>query len=357
MKSKLVLIFYVIAIIALPNDALFNWLGQLTGLVFWRQLIWLIGTITLFIFLSQRYRNYSYVNRVCKKYNIIYVFLLFLCFISLFLYGFSTIRVLNSFIDYTYGIIFIIFPAICFESGWTRKKFNYFFIIIGIFLSAGFLVDFAMDGAITMLFHVTQDGSLMEFDSGRFQFFATAVTTLSVFYCLCLMCCFVEIKQSRGIIKVILILISFFFLFGCIFSGSRQTLATLIVEELAGLFYVFKNSKASMITIVASILIAILILPQARNILSDNSGFETRYDVEDIKNDERSELWLQGFEDTFSSISRLTIGDGVCYVHGQHADSHEKVGLHYENTFFARISDILCEIKKITSSLYSTLVQ
>lgn len=340
MKNRFLLFFYLVSIFALPNDALFNWIGGLCGIAFWRQLIWLVGVFSLFIFISKRNNNYIYINKICGKFNIIYILILFLCVFTILVYGFSTIRVLNSFIDYTYGIIFVIFPALSFGCGWTRKQFNYFFIAIGVFLSAGFLVDFALDGAITMLFHVTQDGSIMEFDSGRFQFFATAVTTLSVFYCLCLLCCFVEIKQSKGILKVLLLLITLFFIFGCIFSGSRQTLAALIIEEAAGLFFVFRRSRASIVTIIFSALIAILLMPQARNILSENSGFESRYAVEDIKNDERSVLWVHGFEDTFSSITRLTIGDGVGFVHGQKASLGEKVGLHYENTYFARISEI-----------------
>lgn len=341
---RLFLYFFIAAIFMTANDAFFTWVGMFTGLAFWRQLIWLIGMYIVYYVMKKRSDVDPLIVQIYRKYKKLFVFIIFFAVITILINGFNLVRIMYTLIEYSYGLPFLLFPFVCRKCGWGISKVNYLFIILGTFLTTGLLVDYMSGGLITTAFVLAVSQGVEQFGNGRYNFLSTSNSIMTVYYSLCLMCCFYEYHRTKNFFsKYLLLLLTIYFIFGSVFTGARQTLVGLILVEVIGFWSILKSGNKSFFFMVAMLIIFVSIaLPSAQNLLSDNSGFEKRYSADAVSEDDRTETWKRGFRETFidTSIRRLTIGDGVGLATGQKANQNETVGPHYENTFFARISEI-----------------
>lgn len=326
------------------NDALFTKLGVMSGLSFWRQLISLISYIILLKLLPvARTEGYNYTLDVLGSYKKLFVYIGFASLLTIMINGFGIYRVFYAITEYAFPIPFIFVPMIAVKCGWSRSKLNRFFIGIGIFLSTGLIVDYITGGFFTTMFILSISDALENFDSGRFYFLSTSNAIFTVYYSLCVMCCFHEYHNSnRTSVRVFLLLISFYCIFASIFCGARQTLVGLLLVEFLGLFSIVRSNATNVLFLLVSFGFLYLAVPSAQKMLSDNTGFGDRYSAAAIQEDERNETWQKGFEHCFSNttVKRALVGDGVSYVVSMKAAKGEEVGKHYENTFFTRISEL-----------------
>ncbi len=341
MNKKALILFYAISIFMLTNDALFTWLGHVTGLVFWRQLIWLVGIVIVFRTLGNKNLRIPEIRKICNGFNRLYVILIILSIFAFIIPQFNLIRIVHAFIGYTYGLPFLLFPYFSRYYGWSSKSFDSFFIFLGLFISLGFLFDFLTGGIITMMFYGSVTDLSGDFSDGRYSFLSTATTIITMIYCVCQVCCFKESQNAkRAVKKWLLLTLSVFFIFGSIFSGSRQTLAAMMIVEVAGVVTVIKSRKVGLFSIAIVALVLVIAFPYANKLFLSNEGATERYSAASIQGDERYKQWQDGLHDSFTSPLRLTIGEGLGYVHGMKARPGEKVGRHYESTVFTRISEI-----------------
>lgn len=341
MNKKAILYFYIISLFMLVNDALFTWLGHLTGIVFWRQLIWIINVVFLFDALSKQGLLRPELKRICHSFNKLYIYLIFSCVYALAVAQFNPVRIVHAFIGYTYGLPFLLFPFMSKKYGWSDSMLNRSIIFIGAFMGVGFIVDYLLGGTITVMFYGSFTSISDEFSDGRYNFLSTAPTITTMLGCLALVCCFREVVSAKRVVtKWMLLLITVIIVFGSFFSGSRQSLAAMLMVEVAGIYTTLKSSKLSIISIAGAVLVLALTFPDAQSLFEQNEGAQARYNSTAIKEDTRYLQWKEGFHDTFNSIERMTIGEGIGYVHGMKAGSGEKVGRHYESTVYTRISEI-----------------
>lgn len=343
MKDKFVLSFYVLSIFLMFNDGLSNALFGMVGVNFWRQLIWIATYIILFHYIRQNDISIIKIRQICKSYKKLFSMVTVLALVTMLVDNFNIVRIIYAFYEYSFGVPFILFPYIWRKCGYDIKYFYKLFIGIGMFLSIGLLVDYGSGGLITAMFALSSDAADYSVHFGRHNFLSTTDSIFSIYYSLCLLSCFFLFNVvNKKLYRLLLMLISMFFVFSSIFCGARQTLACLCIAELFGLYSVFKNAKSSILLVFVTSIIVLNLLPSAQNFLSDNKGFQSRYTSDAIKEDERGNTWEKGLDDCFlsPSLRRITIGDGVGLTMDQHAYKSEKIGPHYENTFLARISEL-----------------
>lgn len=338
---KAYLLFYILTSFMMANDAFFTWLGMQVHFSFWRQIISVIGFYIVFKTLKSNESLY-YVRIVYRKYGIIFGIISVFVVISILLNGYTLERVLYALWLYSFGLPFLLFPYYTRKSGWSESKFNSLFIFLGTFLSVGILADFLSGGMFTTFFLLSVTKGEADFESGRFCFLSTSPTTFTVYYCFCLFCLLTETINSKSALrKTILLSLSLLFIFGSVFCGSRQTLVCLLLVECLGLWNLFKTNKSSLVIVALSIVLAYFFLPQAQKMLSDNQGFNNRYTLEAIEEDDRTKTWEEGFYYCIlnPTIRRALIGDGVGRSIDRGAEKGD-AGDHYENTFLARINDV-----------------
>ena len=345
MKNRIILSFYILAIFMLANDAFFTWLGGFVGISYWRQMIWIIGILILINSIAAYPASPSIISikRISYKYLLIFIAVVVLSVITLFVQNFNIVRIVYSWWIYFSGLPFIVFPFISKQCGWSRSRLNWLFILLGLFLSIGIFIDFLSGGLITSLFLLTVTRDVGDFEAGRYCFLSTAPTTFSIYYCLCLFCALSQfLNEKSAFKKYFLLILALLFVFASIFCGSRQTLAALLIVFMMGVFNILRKNRLSFIILLLGGLSLVLLFPTMKQYIQANSGFEERYTTSSIMEDERDETWREGLNECIinPTLKRVLIGDGVGYTAGQQAAKGEVVGDHYENTFFARISDV-----------------
>lgn len=330
----------------ITNDALFNWIGLLVGIPFWRQLIWAVGLIILYKICHIKKINIPYIRKSVRQYVVFCVIIAIFALFTILIDGFNIVRIIMSFFEYFFGIIFIVFPLVCVQCGWSLSRINKFFIFLGCFVAAGLILDFSLNGAITSFFKIVTMQSVDEgqFEYyGRFCFLSTTDSISTLILSLSVFCCFREYSiSSRAIKKLVLLALSAFIIFGSVFCGARQTLAALLIVEMMGILYVIWGNKKGIVAIVGVFLLLLLAFPRAQSVLSTNKGFESRYTKEALQEDERGATWREGFRICFidTNPKRLLMGDGVGYTLATYATPGEAKSRHYENTFLARMIDV-----------------
>lgn len=330
----------------MANDALFNWIGSLVGIPFWRQLIWAVGLIILFRIVHNKKLYIPFIRKTVRQYIVFSVIIAVFAILTILIEGFNIVRIIMSFFEYFFGIIFIVFPLVCVRSGWSLSRINRFFIFLGCFIATGLYLDFSLGGAITSFFRIVtmqsiDEGQFMYY--GRFSFMSTTDSIFTLMLSLSLFCCFREFSNtSNNLSKIILLGLSVFIVFGSVFCGARQTLAALLIVEMMGILFVIWGNRKGMVAICGVCLLLTMALPIAQNVLSSNKGFESRYTKEALQEDERGATWREGFVRCFidTNLKRIVMGDGVGYTLGTYAAPDEAKSRHYENTFLARIIDV-----------------
>ena len=171
----------------LANGSLFTWLFQGTPLNIWRQLIWLIGLMFFirYIWITDFWK----LKKIAKSHGIIGYVIFIQALLTYVICNFNVVRLGYAFWVYFAGLPFLLLPYLWAESGRKPQTFYNIFIILGLFLTIGLVIDFVSGGFFTRMFLVSvvssSEGML---DDGRFCFLYEAPTTLGVYYSFFLFC-------------------------------------------------------------------------------------------------------------------------------------------------------------------------
>lgn len=340
MKSKSVLIFFIVSIFLLANGAFSNYLFARLHLTIWRQLIFVVGLY----FMIKELRNIGYAplaRYVSKVKNFFFLIIVF-SFLAVVLDQFNIIRIVYTWWAYFSGLPFIVFPFIASKCGWSDKKINWLFIFLGLFQTGGLLLDFMTGGVFTTTFKVIGDEGEGLAEMGRYCFLAEAPTTFGVYYALCMMMCMKEfLSEKSNTRRYLLLLIAASFIIGAWFTGSRQIVFVLGLVFVSSLVYIFFFSGQGFSSIMLLVVTASLAAPTVMNKLYSDSAYEERYSDESISEDIRYQWWREGMEYCLFDfdVKRILIGEGVGYVHAQKAQPGERVGRHFENSIWTRMSE------------------
>lgn len=341
-RVRLLISFFLVSIFMLFNGSFFGWLFSGTPLVMWRQLIWIIGLVLCYFTVPSIHSKP--LNKVFNVEGRLAFGILILSFITIWSYNFNTLRIAYAFWLYFAGLPFILLPFlvsryhIC-----SLKTFYSIFTFFGLFLSIGLMLDYLSGGFFTEKFLI-RDSKEAEglLDSGRFCFLSEAPTTFGVFYSFCMFCCLMQMYLSdKLLIKLAYLLVCASYIIGCWFTGSRQILFVLGMMFICGIAYYIVKVRDKKAHIALGIILAFLFVPTIlSSFLLKENMYSDRYSNESIQEDTRSNAWIKGWHETVvDDISTFMFGKAVALVQGQKAQPGELTGSHYENSFFARLSE------------------
>lgn len=338
------LCFYWIAIFMLANGALFTWLFGNTPLNIWRQLIWLIGIVLLIKNMKMLFYESAQTWRILNHQGI-FVFIIFvLALFTVIINHFNWMRIFYAFWIYFSGVPFLLFPFLMAKERIFPKKFFNVFIALGCFLSVGLLADYLMGGVFTLTFLTAGFKTKADlYEAGRFCFTSEAPTTFTLYYCFCLICVLYRLyRENSQIKKMILLFIALAFFAGAWFTGSRQMIAALVLIFTISMVYYVIFIRDRKLYLWAFSIFMVIIVPIVLTFFYAENSYKERYTVASLHEDKRSRSWAKGLEDTLlsSDMKVLLMGKGVGMSQGQKAEQGEEIGSHYENTFYARISEI-----------------
>lgn len=340
MKSKSVLYFYIISIFLLANGALSNFIFARLHLSIWRQLIFALGLY--FMIREIKKIGYSglsaYVHKIRGFFFVIVAFSL----LTIIIDQFNVVRIAFTWWAYFSGLPFIIFPFVAGNCGWSEKKFNYFFIYLGIFQTVGLIIDFFTGGIFTNTFKVMADDTEHLIEMGRYCFLAEAPTTFGVYYAICMMVCMKEfLREQSASKKYVLLIIAVSFLIGAWFTGSRQIVFVLGLVFSLSLVYLLMFSRKGVTSVLLLALTISVAAPTVMSKLYSDAAYEERYSDDSVKEDMRYQWWREGMQYCIFDfdIKRIVIGEAVGYVHGQKALPGERIGRHFENSIWTRMSE------------------
>lgn len=336
-----VIAFYWTSIFMLANGSLFTWMFRSTPLIMWRQIIWIIGVFLLFKYV--RTFNSIGLTKIVKVHLYIFIFILFQALITLAIYNFNYLRLSFAFWTYFSGIPFLIFPFFISNGGkQSVKKFYNIFVGLGCFLTIGLFIDYLTGGFFTKFFLLSVASSLEDLlSSGRYCFLSEAPTTFGVYYCFCLFCTLYRLYlETSNIKKIILFFIAILYVGGAWLTGSRQIVLVLIMELAIALIYyiIFVNGNKKFIIIGLGLLL--MLIPFIKSFLFSDKTYQDRYSSNSIKEDTRYKAWENGWrENVVDNVDVFFVGKAIALSQGQKAQKGELQGSHYENTYFARLSE------------------
>lgn len=329
----------------LANGALFSWLFQGTVLNIWRQVLWGIGLVLLFLYIKKFFEDYKAVFCIVKD-QMLFMFIVFVfALFSWVLLGFNTIRLEYAFWVYFSGVPFVLFPCILIQSGKPASEMFNMFVSLGVFLALGIITDYLLGGKITMFLGVFSKKMSLEDlnESGRYCFTAEAPTTFSVYFVFCMVCSLWKMYVSETQrTKLLMLLISMLYVVGAWFTGSRQMVAVLAGTFLVGLGYyaLFISDKKRFL--LTSIMILTVVFSSVAAFMYKDKAFQDRYTSSSITKDKRTLLWEKGYDLTFGSPEWGVFlwGNGVGITQGQKAEKGEALVSHFESTYFSRMLDV-----------------
>lgn len=340
MKSKSVLYFYIISIFLLANGALSNYIFARLHLSIWRQLVFALGLY--FMIREIKKINYSCLSAYIRKIRGFFFVIVVFSLLTIIIDQFNVVRIAFTLWAYFSGLPFIIFPFVARNCGWSEKKLDYFFISLGIFQTVGLVIDFSTGGIFTNSFKVMADDAENLIEMGRYCFLAEAPTTFGVYYALCMIMCMKEFLREPSVSrKYVLLIIAVSFLVGAWFTGSRQIVFVLGLVFALSLIYWLVSSRKGVISVLLLGLTISLAAPTVISKLYSDSAYEERYSEDSVKEDIRYQWWREGMQYCIFDldIKRIFIGEGVGYVHGQKALPGERIGRHFENSIWTRMSE------------------
>lgn len=335
--------FFALAIVMLANGALFTWLFSGGVLGMWRQGIWIAGSILMAFNFKRLYSWNPDAFNIVKMQMWFFLFMFVFAMFTWILQGFNLLRLAYALWIYFNGVPFLLLPCLLKWHGISPRLLFGFFSCLGVFLSAGILLDFVWGGTITATLGVAFKSADAVKESGRYCFLAEAPTTFSVYYCFCMISSLWRMYESRNQLwKVLSLFASLMCLLGAWLTGSRQMVAVLVGTWCVslGFYFLFVRDKKRSLAICITVLM--LSATSITAFLYKDSSFQNRYSSKTIAKDNRTIMWNKGYSDTFGSPEWGVFlwGKGVGMTQGQRAQKGESVGSHYENTFFSRMSDV-----------------
>lgn len=339
---KLLISFFLISIFMLFNGSFFGWLFSRPPFNAWRQLIWIIGLIiSYYIVPSFHSKPLLKVFRV----EMWFAFVIFiLSLLTILSYNFNFIRIAYAFWMYFAGLPFICLPFLVSNSRIIKlETFYSIFMYFGLFLSIGLILDYSSGGYFTEKFLIRDSEGLEGLlDDGRYCFLSEAPTTFGVFYTFCMFCGLMQMNLAKNLVaKLLYLIICTSFLVGCWFTGSRQILAVLGMMFAGGILFYILKVRDSKVHVILGIILGCLFVPTIiSSFMMKENSYVNRYSEQNIREDTRSNAWERGWKETVvDDISILVFGKAVALVQGQKAHPNEIIGSHYENSYFARLSE------------------
>lgn len=342
MKDKYIIGYYVISIFLIANGAFATSIFSTLHMPFWRQLIWIVGLIIL-ISKKNDFKN-KILNAFINEHKKCFYWTIFLTVITLLVYDFNLIRLGFSWWFYFSGIPYVLFPFILRHSGHSLKWISYLFLFLGLFMSFGITLDYALGGFFTKMFILKQAPELdLMIDTGRFCFLSEAPTTFGLYLSFCLSLTLYLFGKSNNFKEKALTFVSpLIFILGAWFTGSRQIVIALLIIYITTIAYFLciKTNKRSFIIFSFSI-IGVLGLNSIKNILYKDESQQNRYSKDTLAEDTRSKFWHEGFIYCVGelNIKRILLGEAVALAQTHKALPNEERGHNYENTFWFRMSE------------------
>lgn len=350
-----IIFFFLVSIFMLVNGAYFNTMFRGTPLIIWRQLIWVIGLAVSFYYL--KYYTVNSLVRIFKVELYFFYALLLLSLITIALHNFNIIRISYAFWIYFSGLPFVCLPSIIQQSKLMQSQTFYsIFTYIGLFISIGLFLDYKSGGLYTTRYL----GATMDIDAlqglltnGRYCFLSEAPTTFGVFYAFCMLCGLMRMHQARNFFtRFLFLIISGSYIFGSWYTGSRQIVVVLVLMYILGIIIYLTRTKGSKAHIFVGGIIACVYVPTLfYSVMMSEPSYTTRFSTSNLEDDKRSDSWVRGFKETVLDDATITLfGKAVALCQGQKAAPSEITGSHYENSFFARLSE--CGIVGLALLIY-----
>lgn len=341
MKDKLILVYYVVSIFLLANGAFATSIFLKLHMPFWRQLIWLIGILIVFV----KLRNYKskILLEFLNEHKICFLWTVFLTFLTLLLHNFNVLRLVYAWWLYFSGLPFVLFPFVLRKCNYSYRVLSYLFIFLGLFMSIGLILDYSSGGFFTKIYILSQAQELAGMiDTGRYCFLSEAPTTFGVYLCFCMALSLYQFSISqKNIEKLFTFSSSILFLIGAWFTGSRQIVFTLLIVFISVIGYLLIVKKINVKFILITLIILSFSSSLVMNKLFQNDAYQHRFSEETITEDSRSKFWHEGFMYCIGEfdLKRILFGEAVALAQTQKALKGEKQGYNYENTFWFRMSE------------------
>lgn len=327
----------------LANGSFVSYFFSRPPLNMWRQVIWIIGLFILFN-LMQRTKS-SKLRSIFDIHGAFSLFVIFSGTFTIIFREFNLLRIGYAIWLYFAGFPFIVLPILIVYSRQSRKIFTNFLAYSGLFFAIGLILDYYLGGFFTLTFNEMYrarydvDNSDSEFY--RYCFTAEAPTTFSVLYNLQMLCFVWKLHTSNSSSKTILYLFSItLFIIGAWFTGSRQLLIILVITLVIALSYELFFIRGKKKNVVLLLLFLAILAPFTQDFINKDDVYRERFEINTIREDTRAQKWERGLIETILDPKVLLLGNGVGYTQNQKALNSEEYGSHYENSFFARISDI-----------------
>lgn len=340
MRNKQVLCFYVLSIFLLANGAFSNYIFTRLHLSMWRQLIFALG---LYIMVRQlRTIGYNFLSSYVKKVRVYFLIIVAFSFLTIVFDHFNLIRITYTWWAYFSGLPFIVFPFVAAKSGCSDRQVNWLFIVLGLFQTIGLITDYFTGGIFTTTFQVISKDSNDLIELGRYCFLSETPTTFGVYYTLCMIMCFKEfLREQVTTSKFIVLIIATSYIIGAWFTGSRQIVVVLALVYSLLIVYVLISSRKSLMSLVLLAFTIYFFSPALTMELYDDDAYEERYSNNSVKEDTRYKYWEEGMQYCVFDLDakRILIGEGVGYVHAQKAKPNERIGRHFENSIWTRMSE------------------
>lgn len=343
--NRISLWFFVVSVFMLTNGNLFNFLFKYTPLFIWRQIIFAIGLIIVFKYLRKGIPNKT--ASIYKSYGFFLLIIIHFVIFTWIFKNFSIVRLGFGLWIYFSGLPFLLFPYVYrqFSNNKTSNTTGFYniFIWLGCFSTFGILLDYTLGGAITKFFFLfSEDLVDYSFENiGRYYFLTESPTSFGLYFAFCFACVLYKTYLSNGSIKkLIWIIVALCFLFASWLTGSRQIVMALSIELLlSGAYYICKTRDNKRFLLYLTLFGIVLLPSLIIHITSSNEGLSSRYDTSSIEQDDRGEKWERGLNETCGELDVLFFGKGFSYTVLNNVKPGEEIGYHYENTFFARISE------------------
>lgn len=339
MKSKYIIYFYFISIFLIANGSFANFIFTSLHFSVWRQCIWFFGLFLVFKYTS--FFGDVNLKRLVRRERNYFIIILILSLVTVLTYEFNIVRIVYAWWQYFCGLPFVLFPFFLKHAGWDDNKVAKVFIYFGLFQTIGLLLDYLSGGFFTVTFQVREstDGLL---ENGRYCFLAETPSTFGIYYCLCLVMTLKEILYTQSFVKKLLLLfLSMSYVIGAWFTGSRQIVAALLIVLIVALYLLYRRDRRIRVPMLTIIFVSSLFFPLVMGKLYQEDAYSNRYSASTIQEDERVNSWRMGFEYCIGemNIKRILLGEAVGFVSGQKALDNEATGFHFENSYWARMSE------------------
>lgn len=323
----------------ITNSLLFGFLFRSIGFQFWRQVIWLIGAVIFYKIIRNQPDGQLYLKKLLGYFKTCIIILLLFAIKTMLFDQFGFVRVFDAVLKNVYGIAFL--GMAYFFTSDKQRLFN-FFSLLGIFISIGLIID-----SITPVFAIFQiSESIVVRSSDRATFLTENPTTLGVFYNFLMLCTFYTFYISKTVVMKLFYFSSIFsYLLGALLTGSRQIVLIMVVSILIVCFgLAIKKTKRFILLLFFTAIVFIFLGSNIASVFNKmTTDLGNRYTAKAVSEDtQRRGQWIEGAKQLLpENMLYWFWGKGLGVASDRFvANSNENIGSHFENTYFARFSEM-----------------